>query len=580
MIRPEPPAPTRVHAMMRPMEGKGIALLAVLVLASAAGAQGPVPAEDSPAGAGVEWNARNAEHLLNRAGFGARPAEIAYALRIGQAAMVEELLAGSPGGEDPFFLDLAHRPTRAEKAGMTGDERRVLKDEIRRHDREQLSRFAAWWIDQMIDGPYPLRERMVLFWHGHFASAYRDVKDGTAMIWQNETFREHALGNFGELTRAIVRDPAMIRYLDNDSNSKGNPNENLARELMELFTLGEGNYDEEDVKEAARALTGWKLRYPDGAYLAQSRHDRGKKTVLGRTDKFGADGLVDLLLEQPACSRWIAGKLLAYFEGRAPSEQRLERYAALLAGEDYELEPFLRALFLDPEFYSDEVVANRIASPVEYLVGVSRRVGLHPPSRLLWLAGGQLGQRLFDPPSVKGWEGGRAWVTTSTFLQRGNFAGMLLGVVQLDDVLAPEPPELEDDPEMMGAAGDDEMMAGMSGDDEMDDSFTLNRKVQKSDLSGFKRMLGNTYWPRINLTERCRRLGAETDAEIVDLLSDELLAVEVSPAGRAALLDFLFGERERLGARDGELLDAGSDAEHVLRRMAHLILSLPEAQLT
>ena len=563
------------------MPRKRIALLAAALAAALAA---PLAAQE-PAATDVEWDARKAEHLFNRAGFGARPAEISYALRIGHAATVEVLLAGSPVEQEPFFLDLPHRPTRAEKVGMTDEERRELRSEIRSQDREQLFHFAAWWIDQMIDGPHPLRERMVLFWHGHFTSSYRDVKEGGAMILQNETFREHALGNFGDLTRAIVRDPAMILYLDNDSNRKGNPNENLARELMELFTLGEGNYTEEDVKEAARALTGWRVSYPDGAYFSSARHDRGTKSVLGESGRFGADELVDLLLDQPACSRWIAGNLLAHFEGREPSQERLEAYAALLADGDFELEPFLRELFLDPEFYSDEVAQNRISSPLEYLVGICRRLGLRPPARLIWLAGGQLGQRLFEPPNVKGWEGGRAWVTTSTFLQRGNFAGMLLGVVKLDDVLAAEPPVLEEDPELM--AGDE--MVDMTGaselsmmdPDQMDGSYALNRKVLGSDLSGFKRMLRGTYsyWPRINLTARCRRLGAETDAEVVDAMCDELLAVEVSRAGRAALLDFIAGERAQLELPDGALLESGSHGEHVLRRLAHLICSLPEAQL-
>jgi len=547
-----------------------LAALALTALGGAARAQTP----------SVEWNARNAEHLLNRAGFGARAAELDYALRTGHAAYVDQLFAGFEGQDEPFFLDLKPRPDRAAKKDFTQEERTKLKNEIQREEREWLARYAGWWLERMVDGRDPLRERMTLFWHGHFTSSYREVREVRPIIEQNALLREHALGNFGELTRAIVHDPAMIRYLDNDKNRKKSPNENLARELMELFTLGEGNYTEADVKEAARALTGYSSNFSTGVRYANSRHDKGKKTVLGERGRLDADDLVGVLLEQEACPRLIAGKLLAYFEGRAPSEERLADYAAFLRAGDYELEPFLRRLFLDPEFYSDEIVGNKIAGPVEYLVANTRRLGIEPPSRVLWVAAGQLGQRLFEPPNVKGWEEGTAWITTSSLLQRGNVMGMLLGVLAIGDVLAPEAPQAP-------PAGDETLMdmesmtpVTMGGADEsMDESFRLNKKLVGADLSTYKRLLGKNYWPRINLTERCRRLELRTDEELVDTLCDELLAVEVTPEGRATLLYFVRSERAALGLRNGELLEAGYDAEHLLRRLSHLILSLPEAQL-
>jgi uncharacterized protein (DUF1800 family) len=545
------------------MRGKtGLAPLLLTALAAA------------PAGAQVEWNARNAEHLLNRAGFGARAAEIDYALRTGHEAYVDQLLAGFGGEGQPFFLDIPPRPTREDKKGLTEEERTQLKNQINRDEREQLGRYAAWWVERMLDGRDPLRERMTLFWHGHFTTAYREVKEIRPIIRQNELLREYALGNFGELTREIVRDPAMIRYLDNDKNRKDNPNENLARELMELFTLGEGNYTEQDVKEAARALTGYDYNYSKGVTYSKRRHDAGKKRVLGERGRLDTDDLIDVLLEQEACPRLIAGKLLAWFEGREPSEERLASYAAFLREVDYEIEPFLRRLFLDPEFYSDQVIGNKIAGPVEYVVSNSRRLGIEPPSRVLWVAAGELGQRLFEPPSVKGWDEGTAWITTSSLLQRGNIMGMLLGVVAVQDVLAPEEPMVADDSMMEMDSPIEPTM-----EDGMDESYRLNKKVAGADMGAYKRMLGKSYWPRINLTERCRRLRATSDEEIVDLLCAELLAVDVTPEGRSTLLYFVRSESAELGGEPGELLELGYEGERLLRRLAHLILSLPEAQL-
>jgi uncharacterized protein (DUF1800 family) len=516
----------------------------------------------------VEWNRRSAEHLLNRAGFGARAAELDYALRLDHAAYVDELLAGFEGEDEPFFLHLAPRPDRAEKRGLSEEERSKLRNQIQRDEREQLGRYAAWWLERMLDGRDPLRERMTLFWHGHFTTSFRDVKEIRPVIDQNALLREHALGNFGDLTRAIVHDAAMIRYLDNDKNEKQSPNENLARELMELFTLGEGNYTEEDVKEAARALTGYNYNLTKGVTYSKRRHDAGKKRVLGERGRLDADDLIDLLLEQDSCPRWIAGKLLAYFEGREPSEERLASYAASLREGNYEIAPFLRRLFLDPEFYADELIGNKISGPVEYVVGNSRRLGIRPPARVLWVAAGQLGQRLFEPPSVKGWEEGTAWITTSSLLQRGNVMGMLLGVVAIEDVLAPE--------ETMAA--DDSMME-MEPKAPMDESYRLNKKVVGADMAAYRKMLGTSYWPRLNLSDRCRRLNASTDEEVVDLLCAELLAVEASPEGRATLLYFVRSECAALGGEPGHLLELGYEGEDLLRRLSHLILSLPEAQL-
>lgn len=525
-----------------------------------------------------EWSAARAEHLLNRASFGARPAEIDSAVRTGQATLVKQLLTGFVEPGEPFFVDPPLRPERRELEALSEKERREALERYRRDERELLFAYAGWWIEQMVEAEHPLREKLVLFWHGYFTSSMRDVRNAGAMIRQNELFRRHALGNFGELLRAVLRDPAMLEYLDNNQNRKDKPNENLARELMELFTLGVGNYSEQDIKEAARALTGWRTQGGSEALYAPRQHDNGKKTILGRTGRFDADDLVDILLAHPACSRWLAGKLLAHFEGRKPSEERLAEYAAHLNDSKYELAPFFEKLLLDERFYAADVIGERIAGPVEYMVGSVRRLGVQVPPSLLWLAAGQLGQRLFDPPNVKGWEGGEAWISTSTLLARGNMAGMLLGVVKLEDVLKDDSFDVGDEPGMMedGMMGDSMTPKPAAKDEKRGD-----KKVDLGpELTAMKRMLGTVYYPRIHLTARVARAGVATDGEIIDFLADELLPIALTVDSRAALVEFL--ERERLGldADDGRLLAAGVKAEGVLRRLAHLILSLPEAQVS
>ncbi len=531
--------------------------------------------------ASSEWTPERAEHLLNRASFGARPAEIEAAVRTGQQALVQQLLSGFVEPAEPFFVDAPVRPDRRQLEGLSEKQRRDALERYRRDERELLFAYAGWWIEQMIEAEHPLREKLVLFWHGYFTSSMREVRNGEAMIRQNELFRRHALGNFGELLRAVLRDPAMLEYLDNNQNRKDKPNENLARELLELFTLGLGNYSEQDIKEAARALTGWRTQGGSEALYSPRQHDNGKKTILGRTGRFDADDLVDIVLAHPACPRRVAGKLLEHFEGRAPSEERLAEYAQFLKDAKYELAPFFEKLLLDERFYAEGVIGERIAGPVEYMVGSVRRLGVRVPPSLLWLAAGQLGQRLFDPPNVKGWEGGEAWISTSTLLARGNMAGMLLGVVKLEDVLKDDAFDTGDEPGAMdGGMMGDSMGAATGGASGAKRPAGADKKVDLGpELGAMKRMLGTVYYPRINLTARVSRAGVASDGQIIDFLADELLPIALTPLSRAALVEFLESERRQLDVDDGRLLGAGVKTEGVLRRLAHLVLSLPEAQV-
>jgi len=546
-----------------PMRYLRLSLLALTTLASA-GASVRAAGDGAAAGDGLRWGPREVEHLLNRAGFGARGDEIARGVALGPAELVEELLA--PAEPEPFFARRILTPPE-EGEGMTMDreERKERRARLRKLDRDQLSDFLGWWAGEMLAGEAPLRERMTLFWHGTFTSSMQDVRNSHEMIRQNELFRRHAFGSFRDLLHGVARDPAMLEYLDNDANRKGRPNENFARELLELFTLGEGNYGEADVREVARAFTGW--TDVGGEFtVREGRHDDGEKEVLGVRGRLDGDDVIEILLEREECAERLARRLLRYFEGVEPEERRLHGYTSLLRESGYDVGGFLRRLFLDPEFYRDEAVGNRIASPVDFLVGSARRARIEVPPRLLLAGAALLGERLLFPPNVKGWEGGRAWITTSTLMQRANFAGVLLGEVTLGELTGRE---------RIGPTLD------ASADEEMERPDAPPIVAEARVLRGLDRL---GWRPRYHLTHRVRRdLESASDEAVVSYLCAELLAVEVAREVEAELASWLRAERGAAGATSESgsgLLDGPpADSEPVLRRLAHRILSLPEAQL-
>ncbi len=388
-----------------------------------------------------------ARHLMLRAGFGAGPHEIAQLAELEPQQAIRQLLK-TPSTEiaiadiDP---DVIHPPTAEERerfmrARKNNDEaarseaRRII-NERRAQDRRMLADLRRWWVRLMIDTRSPLQEKLVLLWHSHFASRHRNVRDTFLMYQQNQLFREHAAGSFADLARAVVRDPAMLKFLNNDKNNKRKPNENLAREFMELFTLGEGNYSEDDIKQGARALTGYHVDDNDFVFHDR-RHDKARKTVLGETGKFDGDDFVDVLLDQPACSRYIALKLYRHFvadvsdhldEVPGPHKAVIQRIATMLRKNNYQITPVLKTLFLSKHFYDPKIVGQKIKSPAQLVIGTAR--SLNTPTRSLGtLSDGMriMGQDLFDPPSVAGWDGGRSWINTSTLFTRQNVCTYLI----------------------------------------------------------------------------------------------------------------------------------------------------------
>jgi uncharacterized protein (DUF1800 family) len=387
-----------------------------------------------------DWNIFTAAHLLNRAGFGGNPETIAEAFRLGPTESVELLLQPGttpalPEGvefDQPTNLLARRQEIRAmvESEGITQEEARKRMQKMdNQDDREKMQALSSWWLGLMVQNVAPLREKMTLFWHGHFASSMQKVKDANLMYRQNALFRRHAMGNFGQLAKEITRDPAMMIYLDVQTSKDGMPNENFAREVMELFTLGEGNYSEEDIKDAARAFTGYRLNRTDRSFVFLPRqHDDGPKKVLGRSVDSG-DDVVDAILGKPVCAEFMTRKMWRFFVGDHVPEDQVKALAGTFREANYEVAPMLRQLFLSREFYSNDVIRKQIKSPVQWMVNNAIIMGVDlPPARVLRQASNSLGQEIFFPPNVKGWDGGRAWINSSTLLQRYNLAGFFVGL--------------------------------------------------------------------------------------------------------------------------------------------------------
>jgi uncharacterized protein (DUF1800 family) len=382
---------------------------------------GAVIARAQPMGADA------ARHLLNRTGFEAHADQIAAYARLSRAEAVDRLLAGS--------VSVARTPVPAWTAEFISPRRfRELGDEEKKQfQRDQLERaieLKNWWVAEMLATPSPLTERMTLFWHNHFTSGLQKVKSGTLMHRQNALLRRNALGNFGALLHAVGKDPAMLVYLDSASNRRGQPNENFAREVMELFTLGEGNYSEQDIREAARAFTGWSINPDTGEFLWRAfAHDPGAKTVLGKSGYFNGDDVLDVLLSHPRMGEFVVAKLWREFVSPEPEAREVARIARLFRESGFEIKPVLRALLVSDAFYAPQNRGVLVKSPVDLVIGTMRQfdVAYSDPLPLTFMLR-TLGQDLFSPPNVRGWPGGEAWINSTTLLVRRQFLERLFRV--------------------------------------------------------------------------------------------------------------------------------------------------------
>jgi hypothetical protein len=564
----------------------------------------------------ADWNYDFAAHLLERAGFGGTPEEIQALARMTPAQAIARLVRFE--GTDvsalpPFEHSGIHDPglepfppSRPAVTDMAKEKGEALGIKVKPEGNRRLqpivdeffywlrasvletNRVSYWWANRMLTSPRPLQEKMALFWHGHFASNEAKVRDYRKLLGQLELFQKQGTGNFRDLTVAVAQDPAMLSFLDAGVNVKGASNENFAREIMELFTLGVGNYTEKDIREAARAFTGW--NYVDVKFVVnKDQHDDGEKTFLGRTGRFDGVDVIDIIMQQPATADFIAGKIYRFFVRQDLSLDLQKQLGAVLRQSHYEISPLLEKILLSRDFYSSASVGTHIKSPVELALTTYRKLGLKnvpglPDFNSVTAA---LGQQLFSPPTVAGWAGGQSWITPGLLLERGNF---------VRDVLFPDigfiPPDRYTGGEVRRVA--DRIRQGMDiSTATMDDNKSGARA--ESNLNADRDEEFNTRYgsfrgsqlalervkpiPRdtaqVNLSQMVLKENLKDTTQVIDYMIHRFMRVPPSDSARKKLVAFL---NKELGTSDISV--ARTYLEDPLRLVLHLIMSQPEYQLS
>ena len=567
----------------------------------------------------ADWDRARAKHLLNRAGFGGTPEDIDRLATLTPVEAVRRIIDYEKveNGDLPAFEHSGvydptlkvfppSRPATTRKAETTGEAIGVrVKPGGSRRMQPVVDRFffwlrataletrriAAWWADRMVSTDRPLQEKMALFWHGHFATGADKVRDYRKMLIQLELFHQKGTGNFRELLIAVAQDPAMLVFLDAGQNVKGAPNENFGREVMELFTMGVGSYSEHDIREAARAFTGWTnddLRFK----LDEAKHDTGEKEFLGRRGNFDGVDVLNVILDQKVTANFIAGKIYRYFARDDFSPVLQERLGAVLRENDYELKPLLRTIFLSRDFYSEPSVGTRIKGPVDLIVSMCRELGVKrlPGVPDFNSACGELGQVLLNPPTVAGWAQGRSWITPGMLLARGNLARQML----LPDMINFVDPNLDPGPQIREV--NNRILRGMSitaatseenpGTGMADDRAMANVLADKEDFNTRYGSL-NGWREAVRKVKPSLRVPAQfslsnlvlsaqpgTTTEVVDIMLARFLSMPLAENSRLALIGFLDNE---LGTSD--IGRAETYMEEPLRLLVHLIMSTPEYQL-
>jgi uncharacterized protein (DUF1800 family) len=443
------------------------------------------------------WNLQKVGHLYRRAGFGANWEELEAGLRAGPDIVIQSLLSGSP---NQASLDEQTRP---------------MAQTIAKANNGAQAR--AWWLYRMLYSRHPLREKMTLFWHNHFATSNAKVNNAGSMLGQYELLYRHSLGSFGELLDGISNDPAMMVWLDTSSSKKGMPNENYARELMELFSLGIGNFTESDIREAARAFTGWEIKQRK-AVFQPGQHDDGEKTVLGQKGKWEGRDIVRICLEQKSAPYFIVGKLFRYLvsESAPAGHDLLDPLASRFRKSGYNIGQLVETILRSNLFYSAEVYRTRVKGPVDFAVGIVHGLEGRIGTTALAQSLEELGQNLFYPPSVKGWDGGPAWLNGQTLLSRQNLA-----------------------------------LAFTSTED-------------------------NRFGRRTDPAALVKKYNLKSDQEVVDFFLKLFLEGDVAPESRSKLLQYMIDSVKHSHPVYWTRDDA---ADHRVRSLCHLVLTLPEFQL-
>ncbi|MCZ6618035.1 MAG: DUF1800 domain-containing protein [Gammaproteobacteria bacterium] len=567
-----------------------------------------------------EWDAAHVSHLLERAGFGGTSTDIRTLSNLDPAAAVRRLVyfEGAPApnlppfdhsgifdeGLDPF---LPSRPATTQMAKATGEAlgvrvkpsgNRPIQPVVNkffywlRASRLETDRVAYWWANRMLTSPRPLQEKMALFWHGHFATNEDKVRDYRKGLKQLELFQKEGLGNFRTLLIAVAQDPAMLAFLDAGVNVKGSPNENFAREIMELFTMGVGNYTEEDIREAARAFTGWNFSGLE-FHISPEQHDNSEKTFLGRRGQFDGVDIINLILEQPVTAEYIAGKLYRYFVRQDLGGELQARLGAGFKSLDYDIAAFLEMLFLAKDFYAPASVGTRIKGPVELVVSTYRKAGLEqiPGVPDFNVTTGALGQRLMHPPTVAGWSHGKSWITPSLLFERGNF---VLDMVFPDIAFVPpdrypgyggqivtvhkrlrQGMDISSATKPAGVSESSDMMAASNLLADRDEAFNTRYGSYRGWQMAIERVKPiSRHTARLDLTAQVLEAELKTPREVVGYFVNRFFSVPLDAETLLTLAAFFEAE---LGTEDVE--SAASYLEEPLRMLLHLILSRPEYQL-
>jgi hypothetical protein len=596
-----------------------VMFLGALLAAAIASAQtaGPTAWQNdlTPIGA-TDWNHDFAAHLLERAGFGGTPAEIDALAKMTPAQAVARMVrfegtdvsqlplfehsgVHDPGLEPfppsrPAVTDMAKEKGEALgiKVKPTGNRRlQPVVDEFfywLRASVLETNRVAYWWSNRMVASQRPLQEKMALFWHGHFASNEAKVRDYRKLLGQLQLFQTKGMGNFKDLTIAVAQDPAMLTFLDAGVNVKGASNENFAREIMELFTMGVGNYTEKDIREAARAFTGW--NYVDLKFVVnKDQHDDGEKTFLGKTGRFDGVDVVNIIMDRPVTADYIAGKIYRFFVREELSPEFRTQLGSVLRQNNYEITPLLEKIFLSRDFYSSASVGTRIKGPVELAVNTYRKLGLKsiPGVPDFNVVTGALGQQLFSPPTVAGWAGGQSWITPGLLLERANFARDIL----FPDISFLPPDRYTGGGEIRRVAervrqGMDITTATMddtkSGDRaesnkiaDRDEDFNTRYGSFRGSQMAIERVKPIPRdTPQVKLAQMVMDAKLKNTTEVVDYLIRRFMRVPPSNATRQKMVAFLDKE---LGTKDVSV--AQTYLEQPLRLVLHLIMSQPEFQL-
>ncbi len=558
------------------------------------------------------WSYELAAHLFERAGFGETPAAIETLAEMSPSQAVDWLLDVDPKDPDelpafeasgifhPEMLPIPKSRADAVRQGRENGEamgvpvdpqaERPLQDIVNMFfygitsDRLEVRRAQLWWANRMLSSERPLQEKMALFWHGHFATSNIKVRDYRKLLQQLELFHAHGLRNFRTLLLGITQDPGMLVFLDNGDNVKAHPNENFGRELMELFSMGDGNYTERDIREASRAFTGW--TNDDLAFVVNDHdHDTGTKTVLGQTGEFDGEQVIDIILSHTVTAEFVAAKIYRYFVRSECSAETRVRLGAVLRDNGYELKPLMRTILLSKDFYSPASVGTQIKSPVQLAVSTYKKLGLEqiPTIPDFNSSTRGLGQELFHPPNVAGWAGGRTWITPATLLERGNFASSVL-FASAEGFYAPD----RNMPGVYRQVGE-RIASGMSISEATGGGKSSFSKLATADeqfntrygaYMGYVRALQVVkpiprFVAPIDLAAMVSSAETHTAEEVVDYFIHRFLRVRLSADDRDSLIEFARG---RLGTEKIDM--TAPNLEQDLRALLHLVMSAPEYQLS